>query len=197
MAAVAETVEDGRWAAMPRWLAHHDEHPGDLMGLMVAVFLLIMSTEPGGDDEAERRAARSLDVVGDDAMLLGFLGMAAQDRGDLDAAHRLAVRSLELDPTSFMGGHPMTHVYFESGDHTNGLAWLDDWLPGTDQKAMFGGHLVWHARSAPPGDRRRRRRPRAVSRRAAARRPAVGSSTDPRCSGAASSSATPRPARTP
>ena len=130
---------------MPRWLAHHDEHPGDLMGLMVAVFLLIMSTEPGGDDEAERRAARSLDVVGEDAMLLGFLGMAAQDRGDLDAAHRLAVRSLELDPTSFMGGHPMTHVYFESGDHTNGLAWLDDWLPGTDQKAMFGGHLVWHA----------------------------------------------------
>ncbi len=89
--AVAETVESGRWAAMPRWLAHHDEHPGDLMGLMVAVFLLIMSTEPGGDDEAERRAARSLDVVGEDAMLLGFLGMAAQDRGDLEAAHRLAV----------------------------------------------------------------------------------------------------------
>ena len=39
----------------------------------------------------------------------------------------------------------MAHVYFESGDHVNGLAWLDDWLPGTDQKAMFGGHLVWHA----------------------------------------------------
>ena len=39
----------------------------------------------------------------------------------------------------------MAHVYFESGDHVSGLAWLDDWLPGTDQKAMFGGHLVWHA----------------------------------------------------
>lgn len=145
VAAVGETVERGRWAAMPRWLGHHDEHPGDLMGLMVAVFLLTVSTEPEGDAEAERRAARSLDVVGEDAMLLGFLGMAAQDRGDLDAAHRFAVRSLELDPTSFMGGHPMAHVYFESGDHTNGLAWLDGWLPGTDQKAMFGRHLVWHA----------------------------------------------------
>ena len=145
VAAVAETVEHGRWAAMPRWLAHHDEHPGDLMGLMVAVFLLTMSTDPAGPDEAERRATRSLDVVGEDAMLLGYLGMAAQDRGDLDSAHRLAVRSLVLDPTSFAGGHPMTHVYFESGDHANGLAWLDDWLPGTDQKAMFGRHLVWHA----------------------------------------------------
>ena len=115
------------------------------MGLMLAAFLLIMGTDPDGPDEAERRTRRSLDVVGDDAMLIGFLGMAAQDRGDLDSAHRHATRSLELDPTSFVGGHPMAHVYFESGDHVNGLAWLDDWLPGTDQKAMFGGHLVWHA----------------------------------------------------
>ena len=145
VAAVEETVEHGRWAAKPRWLAHHDEHPGDLMGLMLAAFLLIMGTDPDGPDEAERRTRRSLDVVGDDAMLIGFLGMAAQDRGDLDSAHRHATRSLELDPTSFVGGHPMAHVYFESGDHVNGLAWLDDWLPGTDQKAMFGGHLVWHA----------------------------------------------------
>jgi len=145
VSSVAETVEHGRWAAKPRWLVHHDEHPGDLMGLMLAAFLLIMGTDPDGPDEAERRTRRSLDVVGDDAMLIGFLGMAAQDRGDLDGAHRHATRSLELDPTSFVGGHPMAHVYFESGDHVDGLAWLDDWLPGTDQKAMFGGHLVWHA----------------------------------------------------
>jgi hypothetical protein len=61
------------------------------------------------------------------------------------AAHRLASRSLDLDPTGFAGGHPMTHVYFESGDHANGVAWLDDWLPGTDPQAMFGRHLVWHS----------------------------------------------------
>jgi hypothetical protein len=143
--AVTLTIEQGRWAAKPRWLAHHDAYPGDLMGLMVATFLLVMGTVPGGYDEAERRVARSLDVVGDDPVLLGFLGMSAQDRGDLDEAHRLATRSLELDPTGFPGGHPMTHVYFESADHASGLTWLDGWLPGTDQKAMFGGHLVWHA----------------------------------------------------
>ena len=104
--AVAETIERGRWPAMPRWLAHHDEHPGDLMGLAIVVFLLVLGTEPTGDAEAERRVTRSLDVVGEDAMLIGFLGMAAQDRGDLDGAHRYATRSLEIDPTSFVGGHP-------------------------------------------------------------------------------------------
>jgi len=145
VAAVAETVERGRWPAMPRWLAHHDAHPGDLMGAMVAAFLLEMSAEPDGAAEAEYRVARSLDAVGEDPMLLGYLAMAAQDRGELDTAHRLASRSLDLDPTGFAGGHPVAHVYFESGDHANGLAWLDGWLPGTDQKAMFGGHLVWHA----------------------------------------------------
>jgi hypothetical protein len=143
--AVDETVERGRWAAMPSWLAHHDAYPGDLMGAMFAAFLLEMSAEPDGAAEGERRIAHTLQVVGDDPMLLGYLAMTAQDRGELEEAHRLATRSLELDPTGFAGGHPTAHVYFESGDHADGLAWLDDWLPTTDQQAMFGGHLVWHA----------------------------------------------------
>jgi hypothetical protein len=145
VAAVRQTVEDGRWSAMPRWLAHHDAYPGDLMGVSVAAFLLLMGTSPEGPDEAERRVRRSLETVGEDPALVGFLAMAAQDRGDLDTAHRLGTRSLELDPTGFAGGHPIAHVYFESGDHANGAAWLDGWLPGTDQEAMFGRHLVWHS----------------------------------------------------
>ena len=145
VAVAAETVERGRWSAMPQWLAHHDAYPGDLMGLMVAAFLLETSTERGVDGEAARRTELSLATVGEDAMLLGFLGMLAQDRGDLDTAHRLAARSLGLDPTSFSGGHPLAHVYFESGEHSDGLRWFEDWFPSTDQQAPFGGHLVWHA----------------------------------------------------
>ena len=64
VAAVAETVEHGRWAAMPTWLAHHDAHPGDLMGAMVAAFLLEMSAEPDGAAEGERRVARSMEAWG-------------------------------------------------------------------------------------------------------------------------------------
>lgn len=146
VAATQTLVDHGRWVAQPQWLAHHDSYPGDLMGLIVAAFTLIMGTDPTGDDEAEARARRSLDHVGgDDAMLLGFLGMAAQDRGDLEEAHRLASRSLELEPGGFSGAHPFAHVYFESGDHVGGIDWLDAWLPSADQDAAFLGHLVWHS----------------------------------------------------
>ncbi len=146
VAAVAHTVEQGRWTAKQRWLAHHDAFPRDLMGLMVVVYLLTFGTDTAEIAEAERRAATSLDHVGgEEATLLGFLAMCAQDRGDLDTAHALASRALRLDPTGFVGAHPTTHVFFESGQHVEGLAWLDAWLPGADQRSDFRGHLVWHA----------------------------------------------------
>ena len=74
VSAAKATVEQGRWPAKKRWLAHHDDHPGDLMGLSVAVFLLIMGTESDGPDQAEERGRRSMEHVGETAMLLGFLG---------------------------------------------------------------------------------------------------------------------------
>jgi tetratricopeptide (TPR) repeat protein len=145
LVAAERLVDEGMWASRPLWLAHHDAHPGDLLGLSVAAFTLLFSTDPADEAEAERRIRRSMDVVGEDPALLGFLGMAAQDRGALDEAERLARRSLALDPTGFSGGHPLTHVYFETGDHEAGLAWLDAWLPDSDRDARFYGHLVWHS----------------------------------------------------
>jgi hypothetical protein len=144
VATTRRLVDDGMWGSQEGWLAHHDAHPGDLVGMTVAAFTLLMDTDPGHEVEAQRRLERSMDVVGDDPALLGFLAMFAQDFGDLDRAHELATRSLELDPSGFAGGHPMAHVYFESGDHANGLAWLDPWLETTDSASTFKGHLVWH-----------------------------------------------------
>ncbi len=145
VAATRALVDDGMWGTQAQWQAHHDTYPADLMGLTVAAFALIMSTDPAGETEADRRIQQSLDVVGEDPMLLGFQAMSAQDHGDLDLCHRLATRSLELDPTGFAGGHPMSHVYFEAGDHANGLTWLDDWLTRSDREATFYGHMVWHS----------------------------------------------------
>ena len=138
-------ASQGMWPSRPSWERHHDRFPGDLLGLELVIFLTLFSTDPGAQDAARTRALRSEAVVGEHPQVLGFRAMMAQDRGDLDGAHRLATRTLELDPTGFLGGHPMTHVYFEGGDHAAGADWLDGWLPTTDQEADFGSHLVWHS----------------------------------------------------
>jgi hypothetical protein len=143
--ATLTTHSQGMWPARPAWERHQQRFPADLIGLGVAIFLTLTSTEPDAEDRALAMAAAAADAVGEHPVLVGFEAMTAQDQGRLDDAHRLAVRALELDPTGFSGGHPLAHVFFESGDHTGGIAWLDDWLPSTDQEAPFGCHLVWHS----------------------------------------------------
>jgi hypothetical protein len=135
----------GIWPARPSWVRHHRQHPADLLGLSVAAFLAFTSTEPEGPEEALGYVRATAAAVGEHPVLVGYEAMHAQDQGRLEEAHALAVRALELDPTGFSGGHPLAHVYFEGGDHLDGIAWLDEWLPTTDREAPFGGHLVWHS----------------------------------------------------
>ena len=142
---VLTTASQGMWPARPSWERHHDRFPEDLHGLELVIFLPLMSTDVGSHDVALARALRTQEAVGEHVVLLGFRAMMAQDARRLDEAERLAARALDLDPAGFLGGHPMTHVYFESGDHAGGAAWLDGWLPSTDQAADFGSHLVWHS----------------------------------------------------
>jgi hypothetical protein len=146
VAVSARHVEEGQWVAKPDWLAHNEAFPADLLGLAVCVFLVTMGTGPDRvARDHERRLRAAVAAVGEHPALLGGLAMGAQEAGELDAAHAYATRSMELDPAGLPGGHPMSHVFFESGDHAEGRAWLDGWLPTTDQDAPFGAHLVWHA----------------------------------------------------
>ena len=143
--ATLTTHSQGMWPARPAWERHQQRFPADLVGTSVTIFLTLSSTEPDAEDRALGVARAAADAVGEHPVLVGFEAMTAQDQGRLDDAHRLSLRALELDPTGFTGGHPLAHVFFESGEHAAGMAWLDDWLPTTDQDASFGCHLVWHS----------------------------------------------------
>lgn len=145
IAATRATVWVGPWASYPVWLQHNDEFPDDLVGLDVVHFFLDRAADPDRYAKSTARMERARDLVGDHPALLGYLAMNAQDEGRLDEAHRLATMILAERPDSIVGAHPMAHVYFETGDHGPGLAWLDDWLPLGDPGADLHGHLVWHA----------------------------------------------------
>lgn len=146
VAAVGATVDDGLWPSAGRWLDHHSRHPGDLLGLAMAVFVTSYGCDPDAPDRIDRLLSRSAAAVGaGEPILLGLSAMQAQERGDLDTCHRLAGRALELDPTGYEGGHPMAHVHFESGAHADGAGWLDPWLESSDRAAGFHAHLLWHS----------------------------------------------------
>ena len=133
----------------------------------------MMGAEPDGAAEAERRVARSMDAVGEDPMLLG-LPRRWRPRTAATSTPRTGWRPAASSSTrpAFAGGHPISHVYFESGDHVNGLAWLDDWLPRHRPEGDVRGPPGLARRPAPPRDRRRGRRARAVP--AAAAGPTAG-----------------------
>ncbi len=144
-AAVATAARGPFWRTVDRWSAHHDACPTDLNGLRFAIIGATTSFDPTRREAVRGRVQRTASEVGDEPMLLGLQGMGAQERGELDAAERFAARALELDPTGSPGAHPMAHVYFERGDHEGGAAWIESWLPTTDQEAEFTTHLYWHA----------------------------------------------------
>lgn len=143
--AAAATVDIGSVVeSVAPWAAHQERHPADLISLILIVIGSTFSTDRaliGGVPERVELAART---VGDHPVLLGLAAMLAQERFDLNAAERLSRRALELEPGGFDGAHPLSHVYFERGDHAEGADWLSSWLPTADHEADFVTHLHWH-----------------------------------------------------
>ena len=142
---VARVCERGRWSALDDWRRHHDRFPADLLGFGFAAYWILTSAGADRFDEVEARVASSRRAAGDDPSLLGAQAMIDQDRGDLDRAHSLAARVLETDPGHFGGAHPMAHVFYESGQHAEGLSWLDGWLASADAGSDWFAHLSWHS----------------------------------------------------
>jgi len=142
--AAAAVAQGPLWASVDDWLAHQEGHPTDVNGLIFGRIGAAWSADANRIEEMGQRVAQTHSAVGDDPAVLGFRGMGSQERGDLDASERFASLALELDPTGSAGAHPMAHVFFERGDHADGAAWLDGWLPTADPAGGLTAHLYWH-----------------------------------------------------
>jgi tetratricopeptide (TPR) repeat protein len=80
----------------------------------------------------------------DNWAFLAEYAWAHHETGAIDAAMRLAQRSLDLHPTNAVAAHSVAHVYFERGDAVAGKDFLGNWLAGFDCPASSYVHLSWH-----------------------------------------------------
>ena len=82
---------------------------------------------------------------GDDWWYAGQLAFVRQDQERWAEAEDLSSYALSVEPASGHAVHARAHVYYETGDHTAGLAWLDEWIRTRGPEANHRSHFSWHA----------------------------------------------------
>jgi hypothetical protein len=138
-------LSQGMWTALQTGLDHARAHPRDLLGVGLAGTMVERSARVDVHDAVLAVYAPSRRALGDHPYLLCMVGFVAQEQGRFGEAAAMASRALEQQPTSVTAAHLLAHVRYETADHTEGLAWLDDFRAGMHPDGDYVHHLGWHA----------------------------------------------------
>lgn len=126
---------------------HLFDHPRDAMiaGLSTGVFGMIgFSGHAGREAELLAFTSDLMPHYGDDWWMLTQHAFSLCEVGKLDEAGALVDRSLAIKTDHSHAAHVRSHVYYEAGNLTDGIGFLEDWLPSYNRAGMMHGHLAWH-----------------------------------------------------
>ena len=126
-------------------LRHVSEYPLDAFAVSMALPTIAFSglTQPVAQSWA--LADRLALSYGDDWWFAGMLAFVRQEQQRWGDAERLALRSLREQPASGHAAHALTHVFYETGEHADGLRWMDSWIDAHRDTAEYAAHFSWHA----------------------------------------------------
>src|SRR3954471_10792326 len=82
---------------------------------------------------------------GDDWWYAGQLAFVRQHQERWAEAEDLSSYALSVEPASGHAAHARAHVFYETGAHTAGLTWLDEWIRTQGPQANHRSHFSWHA----------------------------------------------------
>lgn len=132
--------------AGPRLLRQHLRmYPRDALMLSVAVPTIAFAGAAGVPARAWALVEELAPEYGDDWWYASLLAFVRQEQRRWSEAAALADRALAVEPASVHAAHARTHVYYETGDHIEGLAWLDGWIAGSGRDTQHRLHFSWHA----------------------------------------------------
>lgn len=125
-------------------LRHVRLFPRDALAVSVAVPTVAFGGLTGGSQTASlvESLGRS---YGDDWWYAGQLAFVRQDQERWAEAEELSSYALSVEPASGHAVHARAHVFYETGDHAAGLAWLDEWIRTHGPEATHRSHFSWHA----------------------------------------------------
>jgi hypothetical protein len=142
---VVTRVQDCRGTGAAALVRHIGAHPRDALAVSAAVPTIAFSGVTDVQQEAWALVEGLAPAYGADWWYAGLLAFVRQDQGRYDEADLLAKRALAVEPASGHAVHAQTHVYYETGQHAAGLAWLDPWIATCGRDASHRAHFSWHA----------------------------------------------------
>jgi uncharacterized NAD(P)/FAD-binding protein YdhS len=126
-------------------LRHVSDYPLDAFAVSMALPSIAFSGLTQPVEQSWALADRLALSYGDDWWFAGVLAFVRQDQERWEDAERLAGRSLGAVPGSGHAAHALTHVFYETGEHAEGVRWLDQWIDAHAAGAQYGAHFSWHA----------------------------------------------------
>ena len=126
-------------------LAHLKEYPRDALLLSIAMPTIAFAGVTEVPAHAWAIVEDAGPSYGDDPWYLGLLAFVRQEQRRYDEAMALSCRALAADPSSGHAAHARSHAHYETGDHEQGLAWMDGWVIGAGAETESLTHFSWHA----------------------------------------------------
>ena len=126
-------------------LAHLASYPVDALLLSAAVPTIAFAGVTEVPEQAWAVVESAGPSYGDDWWYAGLLAFVRQEQGRFDEAMDLACRSLSEQPDAGHAAHARAHAHYETGDHADGLRWMDSWVSGDGAAIESLTHFSWHA----------------------------------------------------
>jgi hypothetical protein len=145
---IVENLLDGRsTVALEEIYRHVQSWPRDAMALAPAtgVFGLIGFSGKTGREQAQLEMLQPLAIhYGNDWWFLGALAFSEIEQGLLDVGRAHVEMSLRGNSRNANAAHVSAHGYYESGDVSDGIRFLRDWLKAYSVGSPLHCHLHWH-----------------------------------------------------
>ena len=132
-------------AALAEWEAILAEHPRDVLAIRLAHFWHFYNGDPLKLRDSAARVLRGWDEsVPGFGFVLGCHAFGLEESGDYAEAERAGRRAVEINPQDAWAVHAVAHVLEMQDRTTEGIAWLDRYIPGLAGCNNFRFHTTWH-----------------------------------------------------